>query len=169
MPDRRTALLAELEEARAAFLSALDDVDADLVLVPGVVEDWSVRDLVVHLAAWAEHATDAIGLATAGRGDEFAYSTGDTDRMNEEHHAEAQRTAPQRALEREDAAFGAMREAVSMLDTELLSLRLGNGDSVEEVIRYDGPDHYAEHTTHLRSWFAPDEDDDDEPDEDGGA
>ncbi len=164
MPDRRAALLAELETARAAFLSALDDVDADLVLVPGLVEDWSVRDLVVHLAAWAEHAALAIGLATSGRGDEFAYSTGDTDRMNAEHQAEAQRTAPRRALEREDAAFTAMRDAVSALDPELLPMRLGNGDSVEEVIRYDGPDHYAEHTAHLRSWFAPDEDD--EQDED---
>lgn len=166
MPDRRSALLEELEEARAAFLSALDDVDADLVLVPGVVGDWSVRDLVVHVAAWAEHATAAIGLATSGRGEDFAYSTGDTDRMNAEHQAEAQRTAPGRALEREDAAFNAMREAVSALDPELLSLRLGNGDSVEDVIRYDGPDHYAEHTAHLRSWFAP-EDDDDGQDEDG--
>jgi hypothetical protein len=164
MPDRRAALLAELETARGAFLAALDDVDADLVLVPGVVEDWSVRDLVVHLAAWAEHAALAIGLATSGRGDEFAYSTGDTDRMNAEHQAEAQRTAPRRALEREDAAFTAMRDAVSALDPELLPMRLGNGDSVEEVIRYDGPDHYAEHTAHLRSWFAPDEDD--EQDED---
>ncbi len=37
------------------------------------------------------------------------------------------------------------------LDEELLDLRLGNGDTVEAVIRYDGPDHYAEHAEHFRA------------------
>ncbi len=53
----------------------------------------------------------------------------------------------------------------SALDPTLLGLRLGNGDRVEDVIRYDGPDHYAEHAGHLRAWFAADDDEDD--DEDG--
>ena len=37
---------------------------------------------------------------------------------------------------------------------------LGNGDTVEAVIRYDGADHYAEHTAHLRAWFGADTGDD---------
>jgi hypothetical protein len=104
-------LFDRLDVARQAFLDALEEVDADLVTVPGVMEDWSVRDIVVHVAAWCEHASNAIDLAVAG------------------------------------------------LDPALLPLRLGNGDTVEEVIAYDGPDHYAEHTEHLRAWFAADEDD----------
>lgn len=152
-------LLSRLEASREAFLDALDAVDADLVTVPGVMEDWSVRDIVVHVAAWCEHATNALELAEAGRGAEFAYSTAETDAMNVRILEEARRTSPSAALEREEAAFSAFRERVRRLDPALLTLRLGNGDTVAQVIAYDGPDHYAEHTEHLRAWFAPEDDD----------
>ena len=155
-------LLPALDAARDDFLAALDEVDRDLVTVPGVVGEWSVRDLVVHVAAWAEHAAAALDLATAGRGSEFAYSTGDTDAMNAKILADGRSTSPAAALAREESAFTALRDRVAALDSSLLDLRLGNGDTVAEVIRYDGPDHYAEHTAHLREWFGAD-DETDEP------
>jgi hypothetical protein len=154
----RDELLAALDRARVEFLDALGTVDADLVTVPGVMEDWSVRDLVVHVAFWAEHATGALDLATAGRGEEFAYSSAQTDAMNARVLEESRSVSPADALAREDAAFGALRDRVATLDPGLRSHRLGNGDTVEEVIRYDGPDHYAEHTAHLRAWFGTDDD-----------
>lgn len=152
-------LLAALDAARDDFLDALSDVDQDLVTVPGVVEDWSVRDLVVHVAFWADHASSALDLAAAGRGADYAYSGEQTDAMNARTLAEGRSVSPAEALKRERAAFTAFRERVAALDPALLAHRLGNGDTVEEVIRYDGPDHYAEHTGHLRAWFGADDDD----------
>ena len=153
-------LLSALDAARYDFVDALADVDQDLVTAPGVIGEWSVRDLVVHVAAWAEHASEAIDLATSGRGAEFSYATTQTDAMNEGILADARTTSPATALEREEVAFTSLRDRVASLDPSMLSTRLGNGDSVEEVIRYDGPDHYAEHTGHLRAWFADDATDD---------
>lgn len=149
-------LLEELDAARAAFVDALAEVDADLVTAPGVLGDWSVRDLVVHVAAWSEHGADALELATAGRGEQFAYSKADTDAMNERFADEARAISPARALEREEAAFGRFREAVAALDPARRTERLGNGDTIEAVIRYDGPDHYTEHAGHVRAWFTAD-------------
>ena len=151
-------LVAALDAARDDFLDALADVDEDLVTVPGVMDDWSVRDLVVHVAFWADHAASALDLATAGRGDEFAYSSDETDAMNARTLADGRVVAPAQALAGEEASFAALRARVAALDPALRSHRLGNGDSVEEVIRYDGPDHYAEHTAHLRAWFGADDD-----------
>lgn len=154
----RDELLAALDAAHADFLDALGSVDADLVTVPGVMEDWSVRDLVVHVAFWTEHAAGALDLAITGRGEAFAYSSAQTDAMNARVLEEGRSVSPADALAREDAAFGALRDRVATLDPGLLGHRLGNGDTVEDVIRYDGPDHYAEHTAHLRSWFGTDDD-----------
>lgn len=159
MTDR---LLEELDAAREAFLAALADVDADLVTVPGVVDDWSVRDLVVHVAAWADHASRALDLAVDGRGGEFDYHDTQTDAMNERILAEGRSVSPADALTSEETAFAGLRDRISRLDPALLATRLGNDDTVEEVIRYDGPDHYREHAGHLRAWFAADADEDDE-------
>ena len=150
-------LVAALDAARDDFLDALGDVDEDLVTVPGVMDDWSVRDLVVHVAFWADHAATALDLALSGRGADFAYSGEQTDAMNAQTLAEGRSISPAAALQREDAAFTALRERVASLDPALFAHRLGNGDTVEEVIRYDGPDHYAEHTAHLRAWFGTDD------------
>lgn len=157
----RDALLAELDAAHEAFLEALADVEADLATVSGVMDDWSVRDIVVHVTAWNQHATDALALAASGRGAEFAYSTSDTDAMNARFLTDGRAVAPGEALRREEVSFRTFRAAVATLEPSLFEERLGNGDTVEEVVRYDGPDHYAEHTGHVRSWFAG------EPDEDG--
>lgn len=157
------SLLDALDRHRDGFLAALGDVDADLVTAPGVVGEWSVRDVVVHVAAWSEHGARALDLAAGGRGAEFTDSGADTDAKNERILAEARTTTPSAALEREERAYAEFRARLAALDPGLLGLRLGNGERVEEVIRYDGPDHYAEHTAHLRAWFdgseGPEDDD----------
>jgi len=159
--SRTQDLLAELTAEHDAFVTALEAVDLELVTAPGVVEDWSVRDLVVHVAFWAEHATDALRLATQSRGDEFAYDTSQTDAMNARLLDESRLTTPHAAVEREERAFEGLAAAISALDPSLLDMRLGNGDTVADVIGYDGAAHYREHTAHLRAWF--DEDDEEDP------
>jgi hypothetical protein len=157
----RDALLADLDAARDAVHELLATVDLDLVTVPGVMHDWSVRDIVFHLAVWCEHGSQALVLATAGRGDEFAYSSTDTDAMNSRFLAEGRHLSPADALRREEAAFAAFRERIAGLDPSLVGARLGNGDTVEAVIAYDGPEHYDEHAEHLRAWFGSDAGDED--------
>jgi Mycothiol maleylpyruvate isomerase N-terminal domain len=149
----RDILLADLDAARDAFHDALADVDLELATVPGVMGDWSVRDLVFHVAAWCDHGSAALDLASSGRGDDFAYSWNDTDAMNEQFLADGRSLSPTAALRREDEAFGSFRQRLADLDPVLLDLRLGNGDTVAQVIVYDGPRHYAEHTEHVRAWF----------------
>jgi hypothetical protein len=152
--DRRDALLRDLDAARNAFRQAVADVDADLATAPGIVGRWSARDLVVHVAFWAEHGSSALALARAGRGDEYDYDTSRTDEMNEQVFADAAHLGPMAAAEREDVAYATLRAALAGLDPSLLDAVLGNGDTVEQVVRYDGPAHYREHTGHLRAWFS---------------
>lgn len=160
--SRTQDLLAELASDRDAFLDALEAVDLELVTVPGVVDGWSVRDLIIHVAFWAEHATEALRLATEGRGAEFAYDPAQTDTMNAVLLEEARQTTPEAAVERETRAFHGFADALDGLDPGLLDVALGNGHTLAMVIGYDGPEHYREHAGHLRAWFdEADEADDD--------
>jgi hypothetical protein len=155
----RAALLRDLDAARDAFVDALSAVDQELATVPGVMEDWSVRDLVYHVAVWCEHGSEAIDLAAHRRAASFSYSTGDTDAMNARFLADGRSVSPADALAREDGAFEGFRERIAGLDEALFGVELGNGDTVEEVVVYDGAAHYDEHTGHLRAWFGTDADD----------
>ena len=143
------ALVGELIAERAAFLAALDALGEVAEELP-IVESWDGRDLVVHVAFWSDHGADALELAGAGRGDHFTYDQRTTDAMNAEVTSAGHGLSLAEARKRETAAFERFRSALAELDDELLDRRLGNGDAVEDVIRYDGPDHYAEHAAHLR-------------------
>ena len=162
--SERDALIADLEAARDAFVGALADVDPDLFTAPGLVGDWSARDLVAHVAFWCDHGADALELAASGKGGDFDYDTNQTDAINEEVFAGASTLTPMEAYEREQVAFERFRDDLAELDPTLLAATLGNGDSVEAVVRYDGPDHYAEHTEHVRAWFTGRADRDDDED-----
>jgi hypothetical protein len=151
--ERRDALVAQLVAARDAFVGAVADVDPDLFTAPGLVGDWSARDLVAHVAFWSDHGAEAVELAASGEGGDFDYDSSQTDAINEEVFAGASTLTPMEAYEREQVAFERFRDDLAALDPALLELALGNGDTVEKVVRYDGPDHYAEHTEHIRAWF----------------
>ena len=151
--ERRAVLLAELDAARARFIAALGDVEPDLFTVPGLMEAWSARDLVEHVAFWSDHGADALELATSGHGADFAYDSSQTDAMNGRTLARASTMTPATVTEHEQVAFARFRGALAGLASDLLDLVLGNGDTVERVIRYDGAEHYDEHTEHLRAWF----------------
>jgi hypothetical protein len=164
---RRDTLLADLVAARTAFIAAVGDVDPDLLTAPGLLDEWSARDLVAHVAFWADHGADALALAVAGRGAEYDYQPSQTDAMNAARFAVSQTMTPREAADDEARAFARFRDALAGIDDGLLGTRLGSGDTVEEMVRYDGPDHYAEHTAHIRAWFTaePDPPDEDESDE----
>ena len=138
-----------LTAARAAFLAALDALDAAVRDRP-LVDSWNARDLVWHVAFWAEHGAHAVELAMAGRGAEFDYDTDRTDAMNAAEATRGRSVEMPLAREREERAHERLAAVLARLDETLLDRRLGNGDTVEEVLRYDGPDHYAEHAGHLR-------------------
>ena len=139
-----------LAAARADFLAALAELPAEAAERP-LMEDWTARDLVWHVGFWADHGAHAIELALAGRGAAFDYDTGRTDAMNAAEHERGRAVSLADALRREAAAFDRLTVAAARLDDTSLGHRLGNGDTVAEVLAYDGPDHYAEHTAHVRS------------------
>lgn len=164
---RRDALLAELTAARSGFLEAIGDVDPELLTAPGLLGEWSARDLVAHVAFWSDHGADALALAASGRAADYVDDGTDADAVNVERFAVSQSMSPDEAADDEARAFVRFADALAGIDDALLDTRLGSGDTVEQMVRYDGPDHYAEHTAHVRAWFGgePDPADEDESQE----
>ena len=157
-------LAVELADARAAFVEALADVAPELLTTPGLVGDWSARELIAHLGYWTGHAAEALHFAQEGRADEFGAADLDVDERNAVVARVARETDLPTVRKREEAAFGALIDALAGLDPALLNENMAYGDTLEQVIRDDGSDHYREHAIDIRAWFTgDDEPDDDEP------
>ena len=137
-PSQLRPMLEELSAARDEFVAALDQADPALLTAPGLAGEWSARELIAHLGYWAGHAAEALHHAEQGRTADFGEDEMDVDERN----------ALVTALQRADPAW--------------LDERVAYGDSLEQVIRDDGADHYREHAADLRAWFSGGGD---EPDE----
>ena len=154
------ALVDELMEARREFVAALADVDPALLEAPGLVGEWSAKELIAHLGYWAGHAAEAIHHAEQERLEEFGEDEMDVDERNAVVARVASDTDLRTVRQREEAAFDALTTRLKRIDPEWLQDRVQYGDTLEHVIRDDGADHYREHTLDLRAWFTGEQDKD---------
>lgn len=165
---RAQRLALELVTERDAFLAALDDIEPDLLTVPGLVGEWSARELVAHMGYWSGHAAEALHHAEEGRAAEFEVTEQDVDARNATVAAVAASTDFATVRKREQASIDAFLDRLHRADDAWLDERVGYGDPIEQIVREDGPEHYRGHTIDIRSWWAggePDEDDADDLDE----
>ena len=152
-PDELQALADELARARDEFQSALADVDPQLLTTPGLAGEWSAREVIAHLGYWAGHAAEALHHAGQGRTADFGEDDLDVDERNAVVARVAAETELATVRQREQAAFDALLTAIQRADPAWLDERVAYGDSLEQVIRDDGSDHYREHALDVRAWF----------------
>ena len=146
-------LLADLQAARDEFLAAIGDVDPELRTAPGLVGEWSARELLAHVGYWSGHAAESLHRAELGELAEFGKDDLSVDERNDVVARVAAETDYATAAKREQGAYEAFASRLAAVDDESLGERDADGDTLEEVIAFDGADHYREHTLDIRSWF----------------
>ena len=151
MTDRAQALATDTVAARGEFTDALAAIDAAIQRAPGLVGQWSARELIAHLGYWAGHAAELIHSVQDGRAHEAGVDEPSVEALNETVARVARGSEHAAVVEREAASVGALLERLENLDPALLDVRLPDGSSLEDGIREDGPDHYREHARDLRS------------------
>jgi hypothetical protein len=144
------ALITELRDVRTDLLGVLDAVTPESMTTPGLVGEWSGRELIAHLGYWAGHATELIHAVEGGRTDEVGAGEPPVDEVNETVARIARDTDLATVRRREAATVEALVERLTSLDPALLSERLPDGATLEEGIREDGASHYREHAADLR-------------------
>lgn len=140
-PDDVNELLERIDAGWRALMQALDDVPDDRLEAPGVCGDWSIANLMGHLAFWDERAVAEIERTLAGLPEEEV----DFQPLNEaDHAARLGRTLAEErsAMHQAHAAVVARLEEVAGIDAAAL----------DEAISPDTYDHYAEHVVDIRDW-----------------
>jgi hypothetical protein len=145
-------LVQELRDERHAFFRALDSVAPDSMTTPGLVGEWSARELIAHLGYWAGHGVEAIHAVETGHADEFGADRPSVDDVNATVARVAREASLATVRKREAASADAFVERLNGMDPSLLAAPLPHhGLTLEEGIREDGASHYREHTDQLRT------------------
>jgi hypothetical protein len=147
--DSTQPLIDELQQARDELLAALDRVDAASLTTPGLVGDWSARELMAHLGYWAGHAVEVIHAVEEGRAATVGEGEPPVDEVNDTVARVARQTELATVRKREAASVDALVERLRRMDPGLLDVRLPDGATLEEGIREDASDHYREHADAL--------------------
>jgi hypothetical protein len=140
-PADVNALLERIEEAWRQLFAALDGIPEDKMSDPGVIGEWSLKDLFGHLAFWDEHAVAEIERALAG----LPREDNAWQEMNEADHAARQdRTLPEQR--------SAMHQAHAALVERLEGVAGIEAARIDEAIRPDTYEHYLDHIADIRTW-----------------
>ncbi len=144
-------LVDELVVARESLLGELAAVSSESMTTPGLVGEWSARELIAHLGYWAGHAVEIIHAAEENRLEELGRNEPSVDEVNETVARVARETDLATVRKREAASVEVLVERLRTLDPSLLAHRLPDGASLEEGISEDGAAHYREHADELRA------------------
>ena len=85
---RRQMLAGQVHDARERLLASFSGLSDEELQIPGVCGDWSVRDILAHLAAWDRATTELYRAMLVGERDPFLDLDEDgVERFDAEQHA----------------------------------------------------------------------------------
>jgi hypothetical protein len=141
----RQQLLARLDQAWQDFHATYVGLPMAALGQPGVVDAWSVKDLIAHLATWEEETLKALPLIVAGK---RPPRYGGVDRFNAAQSERNQRLSLTEArawLADSHARLVALLEATP-------EAWFASETRFRHRLRLDTYGHYREHTAAVRAW-----------------
>jgi hypothetical protein len=150
----KTDVVESLDHSWQELHALIDSLSETEMLEQGVVDEWSVKDLLGHMAFWAERAASTLTMVAAGRGAEVP-GPGTEDELNEWNAREAAaregKTLEQLRADWERAHASA-RAALEVFPGE----KLDEPFKDHTVFYSFGADtfaHYQEHLSQIREWL----------------
>ncbi len=131
-------VLRDLDKAWRGFIDSTKGIPASLMTEAGVVNNWSVRDLLAHISAWDRMTTRVTMQIIRGDQPEWPVHLQKFDDLNYEADKNLSVT------EARNRALSAHKALVEMLD--------GKPEVRAEWVRGAAINHYAEHTAHILAW-----------------
>lgn len=136
----------------ARLQSVLDQLSDEQMLQQGAEGQWSVKDIVAHIAAWESRLTQQITASVNGDASalpEPIAGAADMDRLNAAFYAAQQHLSLGTLLQHAHSVHDQMLAALQLLSDDDLTdpQRFGwtNGTPMTAIVAGDTYEHYEEH------------------------
>lgn len=143
-------LIQDLLAARAELLEALGAVAPESMTTPGLIGEWSGRELIAHVGYWVGHAVEVVHAVEQGRAGDVGQGEPPLDEVNATVARVARETDLATVRKREAASVGALLDRLRSIDPQMLAVQLPDGATLMEGVIEDGSAHYREHAEELR-------------------
>jgi uncharacterized damage-inducible protein DinB len=153
---RRQMLAGQLQEARERLVNSYAGLTDEEMLEPGVAGDWSVRDVLAHVAAWDRAQTEAYRMMLRGERPTLLDLDEDANEaFNHEHHERLKDLDLQEVITELFAAREEMVEVLREVDNNALFAPAPGDEHAELSIAACisvSTNHDEEHAEMIEDW-----------------
>lgn len=146
---KKTQLLNKIDQAWLAFKASWSGLCEDQLATPGVVESWSVKDLLAHVTTWEEEALKYLPIIMEGATPpRYADQYGGLDAFNALMTQKKRSLSMSEVLSQLDNTHHKMVEYIRNAPDELIATET----RFRRRIRLDTYSHYPVHTSAIWNW-----------------
>jgi len=148
---RAERLLATLAQRWEEFINSYDGLPAEALVEPGVVGDWSIKNMIAHVSIWEMEAIKHLPVIAAGnRPPRYSVTYGGIDAFNDQMMAKMLGLSLEETLRQRDDTHQQLIGYLRSLPSEILA----TNERFRRRLRLDTYGHYAIHTADIQAWQA---------------
>lgn len=148
MSEQLQRLLRRLDAAWTALGDSYAGVPEALLVQPGVVNGWSVKDVLAHVTTWEQEALRHLPQVIAGGAPPRYAAQGGIDAFNARATADGRRRSLAEVLRRRDETHARVVDFIRSQPEGTFEART----RARRRLRLDTYGHYPEHTAAIRAW-----------------
>jgi hypothetical protein len=159
-PHNLSDLLSVIRSERNNLEHLIRQLSDSQKVEPGVVGNWSIKDIMAHIAAWEKLAIDRINATLTGESLKFPVIEGDdfVDNINHQVY-EKNKDLPLEVVQDDfNRSFNDFLHQIQSLDDETLTQKLpfdwAGNLTVQVLISANTHWHYVEHADSIANWIA---------------
>ena len=156
---KKSEILTALDETREKFLDSIDGLTDEQLQEPGITGEWSVKDLMAHMARWEAELVKLLWQARGGqRPTTFHFTQTSVDDTNARWSREFNSLSLEQVLDDfHGVRTQTLRRVEALNDKDLTdphAFPWAKGFPLWKWIASDSYEHEAEHTAQIREWLS---------------
>ncbi|MGD8760323.1 MAG: DinB family protein [Anaerolineales bacterium] len=145
----RSQLLKKIDRAWEAFTASYAGLSDDELMQPGVTGNWSVKDIIAHVACWEEEALTNLPIILAGeKPPKYSHMYGGIDAFNAQRTEQARKLSLSEVLQRQEETHRRLIEFIQRAP----EYQITTETRFRRRLRLDTYRHYPEHTEAIQKW-----------------
>lgn len=145
----RLQLLKRLDTAWTAFRESYTGLSDSQLTVPGVIDNWCVKDIIAHVTIWEEEALKHVPhIIEGGRPPRYSVTYGGIDAFNARMVAQRHVLPLDDILRQQEETHQRLIDFIQTIPEE----HIVRETRVRRRIRLDTYSHYPIHTKAIREW-----------------